>query len=448
MKPRQALEKAVQLHQAGQVEEARDIYRQVLASDPDNASATHLLGLTFLDGADWREGVTLIERAITLQPQTAVFHFNLSVCWRQRGDFERARSHLERATDLQLDYGEAWHSLVESHHYSEGGDHLAHIQAQLAGELSDENRCFFSFAAGKICDDIGDYATAFDNYQRGNRLRGIRWDSRPDRVLSESVLRYFDGQRVRSGGDLGLAEARPIFVVGMPRSGTSLVEQVLASHPQVYGAGELRDIATIADEMQKRVQPRVDYPDFLQHLPAEVFQGYARAYLERVAGLAGSPDLRVVDKQPFNFYQLGFIRQLFPQACIVHTTRDPLDTGLSCYFQNFARGVEFSFDLADIGAYYRLYRRLMDHWNSVMPGVIHELSYEALVSDPEPVVRALLNYCELPWDERCLEFAGTERRVTTASSWQVRQPLYHSSVGRHRHYAQQLAPLRDALQPP
>ena len=174
-------------------------------------------------------------------------------------------------------------------------------------------------------------------------------------------------------------------------------------------------------------------------------RGYAGTYLDNLNTSAGDAGLRPVDKQPFNFYHLGLIRFLFPAARFIHTTRDPLDTCLSCYFQNFANGVGFSFDLGHLGEYYRHYRRLMGHWHGVMPGQIHELSYEALVGGPEPVVRKLLEFCELPWDESCLAFATTGRRVTTASSWQVRQPLYQRSVGRHRHYQSHLAPLRKSL---
>ena len=334
---------------------------------------------------------------------------------------------------------------METRRYSEGGGHLAHILSQLASDLSEEDRCYFSFAAGKITDDHGDYGAAFRHYREGNRLRAIEWNSGADVALGDSVLRHYDAAEIQRGSELGLADVSPIFIVGMPRSGTSLVEQILASHPQVFGAGELKDISAIADDMQKRVQPAMNYPGFLAHLPAEAFQGYARAYLDRVAGLAGSADLRGVDKQPFNFYHLGFIRQLFPRARIIHTVRDPLDVGLSCYFQNFATGVEFSFDLENIGSYYTIYRRIMDHWDQVMPGAIHELSYADLVADPEPAVRALLEYCELPWDDHCLDFAGTERRVATASAWQVRQSLYQRSVGRHRHYEKYLGPLRAQL---
>ena len=441
------MQSALQLHRSGRFEEAGEIYKQLLARDPNNANAMHLLGLTYLNGSDWRDGAALIEQAITLKPKAPVFHYNLGVAWRNHGEFDAAKSCFLRAIKLRAAYGEAWCSWVETQRYTEGGADLAHISAQLEGTLDDANRRFFSFAAGKVCDDIGDYAAAFRHYQQGNILTQGVWKGAAFSEACGAVRSTFSEAFLAERVAGGVPEASPIFIVGMPRSGSSLAEQVLASHPQVFGAGELNDIPAMVTEMAKRMKPPQPYPKFVPYLPANVFAGFGATYLKRVATLAQQPGLRSVDKLPSNFLHVGIIRLLFPNAKIIHSGRHPLDTCLSCYFQNFAGGQEYSTDLETLGRYFNEYGHMMAHWRDVLPGQVFGLQYETLVTDPEQTVRGLLDFCELPWNKRCLDFAGTDRRVSTASSWQVRQPLYNRSVGRWRNYEQQLAPLGAAIDP-
>jgi hypothetical protein len=441
LNPAEAMEAALQLHRKGREQDARVLYQQILEENPTHASAMHLLGLTHLKSDNWREGVSLIEQAITLRPRVSVFHFNLGVAWRDHGEFEAAKACFRLATDLKADYGEAWHAWVETQRYSEGGADLAHIAAQLAQTLDDDNRRFFSFAAAKICADIGLHDQAFSHYQRGNNLTEGHWKEREFAETCERVKSTFSRDMLAERADWGVAEASPIFIVGMPRSGSSLAEQILASHPQVFGAGELDDILAIAGEMGKRMTPPQPYPLFMPFMPAPVFAGFGETYLKRMDQLSQDPLLRSVDKMPSNFLHVGTIRLLFPNAKIIHSRRHPLDTCTSCYFQNFAHGQQYSTDLETLGRYFLQCEGMMAHWHSVMPGQVFDLEYESLVADPENTARALLEFCELPWDERCLAFADTERRVSTASSWQVRQPLNSRSIGRWQHYQQQLAPL-------
>jgi tetratricopeptide (TPR) repeat protein len=441
----EALESALQLHRSGRLEEAREIYQQLLAASPDQPNTIHLLGLTYLRGSDWRDGAALIEQAIALKPRTPVFHYNLGVCWRDHGEFDAAKSCFLQAIQLKADYGEAWNAWVETQRYAEGGADLAHISAQLQGSLDDANRRFFSFAAAKVCDDIGDHVAAFSHYQQGNMLSEGLWKEEGFATTCEQIRSTFSEKMLAERADWGVAEVSPIFIVGMPRSGSSLAEQILASHPLVFGAGELNDIPSIVAEMGKRMKPTQPYPNFVPFLPAQVFAGFGATYLKRVAELAQDPGQRPVDKMPSNFLHLGIIRLLFPGARIIHSLRHPLDTCLSCYFQNFSKGQEFSADLEILGRYFKEYSRTMAHWRDVMPGQVFDLQYEATVTNPQQTVRELLDFCGLPWDESCLDFAGTDRRVSTASSWQVRQPLYTSSMGRWHNYEQQLTPLIELL---
>jgi hypothetical protein len=233
----------------------------------------------------------------------------------------------------------------------------------------------------------------------------------------------------------------------MPRSGTTLVEQIIASHPQAYGAGELKKIRDLAREMGVRRGVAGDYPEVVAEIDPETSRVLAAEYEAYLCRGVDPGVTRVADKMPSNFAHLGFIALLFPDARVVHCTRHPLDVGLSIYFQHFAHSHEYAHDLSDIGHFYRLYQRFMKHWNEVLPLRIHHLRYEDLVTNPEGETRALIEFLGLPWNEGCLAFHKNERSVRTASAWQVRRPVYNRGVGRWRNYEKYLGPLKQALGP-
>jgi len=243
---------------------------------------------------------------------------------------------------------------------------------------------------------------------------------------------------------LGLQSELPVFVVGMMRSGTTLAEQILASHPSVHGAGELQEFASLVGSLPQRLGVSIPYPECMERLDASSIHRLAEPLLEDLRRRGGGAP-RVVDKNPLNFLHLGVIAALFPQATIIHCRRDPMDTCVSCYFQNFADPFPFKLDLTRLGHYYRQYERLMWHWSQVLPTRIFELAYEDLVGDQEAVSRRLIQHCGLPWDDRCLGFYQTSRPVRTASALQVRKPIYGTAIGRWQRYAEHLAPLLDAL---
>jgi len=237
---------------------------------------------------------------------------------------------------------------------------------------------------------------------------------------------------------------RPVFIVGMPRSGTSLIEQILASHPQVFGAGELTDIVRLPLSLHTMLGTERKYPQCLSLLTQDRIDTFAQHYLDKLASL--SPDAsRVIDKMPGNFMHLGFIELLFPDARIIHCMRDPLDTCLSCYFQDFSRSHPYSYDLENLGAFYNEYRKIMQHWRSVLSIPMYEIQYEELVADQEMKSRELVEFCGLEWDERCLNFHETKRYVGTASYDQVRQPMYKKSAGRWKNYENRIDVLKKSL---
>ena len=262
-----------------------------------------------------------------------------------------------------------------------------------------------------------------------------------------SLMAAFSGAFFERAAGLGSGSDRPVFIVGMPRSGTTLVEQIISSHPRAAGAGELPDIPWLIQRLPAELGSGAGYPGCVEALDRESVQRLAGSYLDRL-GLVSATTDRVTDKLPMNYMHLGLIAVLFPNAVIVHCKRDPMDTCLSCYFQNFSRDLGFCFDLEDLGFYYRHYETLMAFWAEVLPLCIHDVAYEDLVKNPEDVSRGLIEACGLEWDPRCLSPHKNRRPVKTASSWQVRQPLYKTSVARWKRYEKHLGPLKSSLDLP
>ena len=300
----------------------------------------------------------------------------------------------------------------------------AALEALAPEALDEADRLQLHFALGKAYADLGRPAEALDQLQRGNALRRQRsgYDETATLALFDRIEAVFTPELVRAGRDAGLASPLPIFVVGMPRSGTSLIEQILASHPDVVGAGELRAIADAVAGLA--------YPESLPTLvETDGLRGFARDYLARLSGLAPSGQ-RVVDKMPGNFLNLGLIHLALPGARILHIRRDPIDTCLSCFMTLFAHGHEYSYDLAELGRYWRAYDRLMAHWHRVLPpGTILDVDYAAVVGDFDGEIRRVLAFCGLAWDDACRDFHRTARPVHTASAAQVRRPLYRKPQG-------------------
>jgi hypothetical protein len=270
------------------------------------------------------------------------------------------------------------------------------------------------------------------------------FDTDAGRSFVERSRQTFDAAFVDEKSALGNSSDAPIFIVGMLRSGTTLVEQILASHPAVYAGGEIEFFRAIARQLPERIGSGQPYPECLQTLNAETIGGVSSAYLEQLRGQSDDAK-RFTDKNPLNFEHLGLIMLTFPNARIIHCRRDAMDLCLSIYLQHFSERHDFAYSFADIAEYHRQYEELMGLWHSVFPGRIHDVQYEDLVANFETVSRGMLEFLNLEWDEKCLEFHTTARPIGTASHWQVRQPLYSRSVERWRHYEPYLEELRAAL---
>jgi tetratricopeptide (TPR) repeat protein len=443
----QKLQTAMKRQIQGDLPFAEQAYLELLQENPDLADANHLLGL--IRGAQQREpeAIELIEKAIRLDPLIAAYHHNIAGIYRRVGRFDHAEKGFRSAIDLKADYGEAYQGLFEVVACHSEDPVLGKLRAQLDhSDLSEVTRSYLHFAAGKACEDMADFKQAFSHYLKANKLAGKSYDPSQKEAFFKDIVFQYSHEVMEKTTGAGHLSDQPIFIVGMPRSGTSLVEQILASHSSVFGAGEVHDLAKVIASASRQNPGKRSFPFWLTGMNPASFRLMGKTYLDRLVRHCDDGQYaRIVDKHPLNFQYLGFIRQILPNAKIVHTTRDAMDTCLSCFFQNFTQGQEYSFNLSNLGHFYNHYRRLMSHWLHLMPGSICEINYEQLLTHPEQEIRRLLQFCGLPYEPGCMAFHQTQRAVKTASFLQVRQPLYQHSRNRWLNYRQQLQPLASIL---
>jgi tetratricopeptide (TPR) repeat protein len=427
-------------------EEALASYDRALAIRPDLAEA-HLGRGTVLSTFElkrYEEALASYDRALTIRPDFAEAHHARGTVLRTFGLIKEALPLLEKAVELAPQRGKFVCSLVESKRFVDGDPHLGLIEtlARDIGSLSEEDQIYFHFALGKVYADLGQHERSFSHLIEGNRLKRkqIVYDEAVELAQLERMRALFTAEVMRKARSFGDPSTVPVFIIGMPRSGTTLVEQILAAHPMVYGAGELNDFEAAVASLRGSIAAR-------SGLGREELHQIGIRYLQRVRTIAPVVE-RITDKMPGNFRYVGLIHLALPNARIIHVRRDPLDTCLSCFSILFAHNYQpFSYDLAELGRYYRAYTALMEHWREVLPlEHVLEVQYEELVVNFEPLARRIVAYCGLEWDAACLEFHKTKRLVWTASAIQVRQPIYRSSIGRWRAYEDMLRPLSEALE--
>jgi len=421
------------------IEEAEDACRRALELDPRSAEAHVALGVALKFRQRLTEAIAAYERAIELDPANAAAHNNLGLAYLDAGDLERAERCYRRALEVNPEMPEVLVNLTHMRRFTdEDREPVALLERLLERPaLAGETRAAVHFALGKVHDDLGRPERAFGHYRQGNALKAqrLRWNGDGHEAMVGRVMTTYSAPLFRELEGVGEPSRLPVFIVGMPRSGTTLVEQILASHPAVHGAGELTSVGELAQRLAAALG--ADYPECVRGLDAATARRLAGEHLSFLRGLGGDAP-RVTDKLPANYLHLGLIAVLFPGARVIHCRRDARDTVLSNFFQSFGQGQHWSYRLEDIARYYRIYHRLMAHWREVLPLRIHELSYERLVADQEAESRALIAFLGLEWDTRCLAFHETRRAVQTASHWQVRQPLYARSAERWRRYERHL----------
>jgi tetratricopeptide (TPR) repeat protein len=411
--------------------------RSAVKQHPGDPQALVDLGLTLFPLRDLAGAKACFEKALRLRSQHVGALCGIALVEREEGRFEGAERLYRTALGIEPCNAAAWAGITALRRMSSADtDWLEGVEKTLASGLQPLEESKLRFAMGKYFDDLGKHSRAFTEYKRGNdlcKLAAAPYDRPARAAFIEDMLQVYSRDCLARPQE-GACESRvPVFVVGMPRSGTSLMEQIIASHPQAAGAGEV-DFWNSAAHRQ--------YPSLRREPPdARLSKKLADSYLSILTRDSGQA-LRVVDKAPFNSDLLGLIHWALPNARIIYMRRDPIDTCLSCYFQSFATMAPFTLDLSDLADYYRGHHRLMSHWRAVLPaGTLLEVPYAELTTDPEAWSRKVIEFIGLDWDPKCLDFHKTERPVLTASSWQVRQRIYTSSVERWRKYEKFIGPL-------
>ena len=429
----------------GRAEDAVRCFESVLTKVPAHKGT--LLGLAEALAAAGRQdkAKSVYERILAGEPQNAQAQFGLGTVLKQLGHFSESRQALARAVELAPREPAYHRALAEAAPFRPDDPRLAALEALLREEdrFDERQKAELHFALFKAYDELGQAAAAFAQLEIGNRLyrRLVPYAEAQVFALFREIEAAYTPAALAAHAGKGHPSDLPVFVVGMPRSGTSLVEQILASHPDMFGAGEL----TVFQDLLNAGFGGEDYPVGLSKLGGDGLLRLGGSYAMRIAALAPKAK-RITDKLPANGNHLGLIHLALPKARIIHVRRDPRDACFSCYCKLFASGLNFAYDLGEVGRFHKAYDRLMAHWHKVLPpNAILEVQYETLVTDFAAEVRRLVEFCGLAWDERCLDFHETRRAVRTLSEYQVRQPLYASAIGRWRPYEPWLGALFDAL---
>ncbi len=428
------------------LDQAFDVLRRSLAINPAKAETYNMLGRAFFEAAQAEKAIECYRKAITLKRDFADPHNNLGNALKEFGKFDEALVEFNAALALQPDLIGAYVNLVDAKKFHSDDDaHLVAMEefAAKIETLAEERQQHLHFGLAKAYDDLKRYDEASAHLMKGNALKRktIEYDEPVVLGYFERIKEAITAEVVREKSGGGFDTRQPIFVLGMPRSGTTLIEQIIASHPSVKGAGELKDLNDTINSVKDREGNQAPYPEFVQVLSGAELAKIGEAYTSRLDMRApGSP--RITDKMPSNFYFAGLIHLALPNAKIIHTNRNPIDTCVSCFSKLFAGEQSQTYDLAELGRYYRAYHGLMAHWRRVLPpGAFLDVQYEEVVGDLEGQARRILSYCELDWDAGVLDFHKHERPVKTASASQVRKPIYDTSVARWRNYEKILGPL-------
>jgi tetratricopeptide (TPR) repeat protein len=441
---------AITLRALGRLEDAVALGRETVAREPGLAEAHYNLAAALADLDQPEEALASYDRALALKPDLAPAYDNKALLLTERGRFDAAAETIEAAIRVAPRRVRAYYNLTQIRRIKPDDPHLRAMEdlAQDRESLSVEDRIDLNFALGKALMDSGDPARAFERLSRANALKRatIAYDEAAALGELEHLEALFTPEPMGLDLEPAATSDAPVFIVGMPRSGTTLVEQILASHPRVFAAGETAALAAVLTELGAPRSASPAAAEQLWSISATRSPAIAARYRGRLRAMAPNA-ARITNKTPDHFRHVGLILRAMPGARIIHVRRDPVDTCLSCFSTHFTGDLPYAYDLAELGRYHRACERLMDHWGAAFPGSILDVHYERIVADLEGQARRLIDHCGLGWDPACLDFHRTERPVRTASAVQVRQPLYAGAVGRWRPFEPYLRPLIAALKP-
>ena len=429
-----------------ELDDAITNFEKAVEIDPGHTEAYNGLGNALGYGGEIDKAIASYRRAIEINPRHKDGHNGLGNMLSDMGEIDEAVVSYRKAIEINPGNADVYRSLSKIKKFTEYDDDIHAMESLYAiKRIPDEPKMHLAFGLGKAYEDLGEYEKSMDFILQATRLKrtSFQYSISETESLFSNIKATFSSEFFSDREDMGNPDATPIFILGMPRSGTSLVEQILASHADVFGAGELNDLLYLARKIFT-ADPSGEFPESVVDLDSGALENLGIEYIKRIR--KHSKDSKyITDKMPHNFLRIGLIKAILPNAKIIHCTRNPMDNCLSLFKNYFSKGHAFSYDMTELGQYYNLYLDLMAYWRSTLPGFIYDLSYETLVADQENQIRQLLDYCKLPWDDACLDFHNTRRKVRTASNAQVRRPIYKDSVKLWKRYEKQLLPLRTAI---
>jgi tetratricopeptide (TPR) repeat protein len=437
------------LNELKRFEEALASCDRAIALDPGSAEAHNSRGAVLSELRLYDEALASCDKAIALNVDRAEAYDTRGAILAIKGQMQEAEEMFRKALALKPDLPMPLYRLTAIRKYRDA-DHedvrgILQLLNQRPATLPHRDSLYF--ALGKAYDDCGRYGDAFECYRQANQICNARVSYDPERVrrMIDRVIDVFSKEFLAQTLPFASDSRSPLFVLGMPRSGTTLIASALSNHPSVGTVGELTVLSSMTSSLPKLIEKDIPYPEAVKHITADAAGRLTDGYLRRLRRDVEPDVAHIIDKAPQNFRYLGLISTLFPNARVVHCMREPMDTCLSIYFQHFSLGHDYSFDLRNIGDFYRQYERIMAHWRTALPVPMIEIEYEDMIANTEKVVGRTLEALGLSWDDRCLAPHTNKNAVHTASQWQVRQPIYGHSVERWRNYEQYLAPLREAL---
>ena len=429
---------------------ALECFDKAIAIDPGNAQAHYLRGATLAPASFTQEAIDAYQQCLRLRPNHIAALLGLGHVLKAVGRYDESVASYTECIRQSPESGETYWSLANLKTYRFDDATVAEMERRIAGSgLSASSEVHFLFALGTASEDRGDFDRAWHYYRMGNTKQRalVSYDPVQTETMNDRLVRVFSADFLQSCRGSGLADPAPIFIMGLPRSGSTLLEQILASHSQVEGTSELPYLGRVATWLNRNRADGINYPEAVRELAPANLTSLGRDYLDYAQMHRRSGAVRFIDKMPNNFPSIGFLSLILPEAKIIDARRHPLDACLSCYRQLFAKGQAFTYDLTEIGEYYLQYQRMMDHWAEVLPGRVLTVQYEEVVSDFEAQARRLVEFCGLPWEDACLRFYESDRPVRTPSSEQVRQPIYDRSVGHWRNYEARLDELITVIEP-
>ncbi len=437
----------IALYTQGKLDEAASSFIQATSLSPSHVDAHYNLGNVLKDQGKLNEAIKSFQRVLSLKPDYVDALQNLGVTFSESGKLDESIACYRKALSLRPDYVRAFKGLAFLHKYTDFNDFIPAMEEiyNYKSTITVAERIDLGFALCKVYENIGDYDKSFKFMLDANTLkRGTyRYSFQADQNLFKRIRNAFSPGFFASSYGSGCQDGTPIFILGMPRSGTSLVEQILASHPLVFGAGELGILPALTNGLCKGYA-KAPFPECVLDLDMDIFKKLGADYVDKIRKYSKDVEY-ITDKMPNNFVFVGLIKTILPKAKVIHCTRDPMDNCFSIFKTDFTVTHGYAYDMAELGQYYNLYRDLMDHWEKTLPGFMYTLKYEEMVSDQQSQTKNLLEFCGLPWDESCMAYHKTERRVRTASLAQVRQPIYKDSIELWRRYEKQLEPLSKAV---